>query len=81
MKTLHFQNVVRGIFRYIKPKDMITTGNDSNKKFPIKVDLDAEKKIQAEAYKHRIRVKEYFRDFDKLRKGVVSEAHVFLKFS
>ena len=45
-------------------------------KQPIKVDLDAEKRIQAEAFKHRIRVKEFFHDFDKLRKGVVSEAGV-----
>ena len=45
-------------------------------KFPIKVELDAEKKIQADAFKHRIRINEFFHDFDKLRKGVVSEAHV-----
>ena len=45
-------------------------------KFPIKVELDAEKKIQAMAFKYRIRVKEFFHDFDKLRKGVVSEAGV-----
>lgn len=46
--------------------------------FPIRVVLDAEKKIQAEVYKNRIRVTEFFRDFDKLRKGYVSEAAVTL---
>ena len=57
---------------------MIAQGADASKdKFPIKVELDAEKKIQAEAFKNRIRVKEFFRDYDKLRKGVVSEAAVF----
>lgn len=49
-------------------------------KFPLKIELDAEKRIQAEAFKQRIRVKEFFRDFDKLRKGVVSEAGVFIYF-
>ena len=52
------------------------SSEDSKTLFPIKVDLDAEKKIQAEVYKNRIRVTEFFRDFDKLRKGYVSEAAV-----
>jgi len=56
---------------------MLAEGPDTAKgKFPIKIELDAEKKIQAESFKHRIRVKEFFRDFDKLRKGVVGEAGV-----
>ena len=45
-------------------------------KFALTIEMDAMKKIQAEVYKHRIRVKEYFHDFDKLRKGSVSEAAV-----
>jgi hypothetical protein len=49
-------------------------------KFPLKIELDAEKRIQAEAFKQRIRVKEFFRDFDKLRKGVVSEAGVNIHY-
>jgi hypothetical protein len=78
MKTLHFQNVARGTKRRVSPiVDMMTEDPAAAKdKFPIKIELDVEKKIQAEAYKHRIRIKEFFHDFDKLRKGVVSEAHV-----
>ena len=57
--------------------DMIAKGPDAPQdQFPIRVDLDAEKKIQAEAFRNRIRVTEFFRDFDKLRKGYVSEAAV-----
>lgn len=38
------------------------------------VELDVEKRLQALVAKDRIRVKEFFLDFDKLRKGVVGEA-------
>jgi hypothetical protein len=38
------------------------------------VELDAEKRLQALIAKHRIRVKEFFIDFDKLRKGQVGVA-------
>lgn len=78
MKTLHFQNVVRGTFpRPPISLDMIAQGGETAKdKFPIKVELDVEKRIQAEAIETRMRVSEYFRDFDKLRKGAVSEAAV-----
>lgn len=38
------------------------------------VELDVEKKLQALVAKDRIRVKEFFIDFDKLRKGTVGEA-------
>jgi len=52
-------------------------GSEEGKdKYPLKIVLDAEKRIQAEVLKQRIRIKEFFRDFDKLRKGVVSEAGV-----
>jgi len=80
MKTLHFQNVVRGTKSLASTIiDMLAEDPAAAKdKFPIKVELDAEKKIQAEAFKHRIRIKEFFHDFDKLRKGVVSEAHVHI---
>lgn len=37
-------------------------------------ELDAEKKLQALIAKDRIRIKEFFIDFDKLRKGYVGEA-------
>jgi len=40
------------------------------------VELDVEKKLQALVAKDRIRVKEFFIDFDKLRKGQVGEAAV-----
>ena len=40
------------------------------------LELDIEKKIQALVAKDRIRIKEFFIDFDKLRKGYVGEAGV-----
>jgi hypothetical protein len=47
------------------------------------VELDVEKRLQALIAKDRIRIKEFFIDFDKLRKGWVGEAAVssFLLFS
>lgn len=40
------------------------------------VELDIEKRLQALVAKDRIRVREFFIDFDKLRKGWVGEAAV-----
>jgi len=40
------------------------------------VELDVEKRLQALIAKDRIRIKEFFIDFDKLRKGWVGEAAV-----
>jgi hypothetical protein len=34
---------------------------------------DTEKRIKAEAVMKHIRLKEFFKDFDKLRKGVVTK--------
>jgi len=36
--------------------------------------LDVEKRLQALAAKDRIRIREFFLDFDKLRKGYCGEA-------
>lgn len=44
----------------------------------MKVELDVEKRLQALVAKDRIRIKEFFIDFDKLRKGFVGEAAVSL---
>lgn len=40
------------------------------------LELDVEKRLQAMVAKDRIRIKEFFIDFDKLRKGYVGEAAV-----
>jgi len=40
------------------------------------VESDVEKRIQALVAKDRVRIKEFFIDFDKLRKGYVAEAAV-----
>lgn len=40
------------------------------------VELDVEKRLQAAVAKDRIRIREFFIDFDKLRKGTVGEAAV-----
>ena len=42
-------------------------------KHTLHIEGDIEKYIKAEAYKHQLRVKDFFEDFDKLRKGTVSE--------
>ena len=42
----------------------------------MRIELDVEKRIQALVAKDRIRIKEFFIDFDKLRKGYVGEAGV-----
>jgi hypothetical protein len=38
------------------------------------VELDVEKRLQAVVAKDRVRIKEFFIDFDKLRKGQVGVA-------
>ena len=40
------------------------------------VELDVEKRLQAVVAKDRVRIKEFFIDFDKLRKGQVGVAPV-----
>ena len=40
------------------------------------VELDVERRLQALVAKDRVRIKEFFIDFDKLRKGWVGEAAV-----
>jgi hypothetical protein len=40
----------------------------------LNIELDVERRIQALVAKDRIRIKEFFIDFDKLRKGYVGEA-------
>lgn len=48
----------------------------------LNIELDVERRMQAMVLKERIRIKEFFIDFDKLRKGFVGEAGVsFLLFS
>jgi len=42
----------------------------------LNIELDVEKRMQALVAKERIRIKEFFIDFDKLRKGFVGEAAV-----
>ena len=40
------------------------------------VELDVEKRIQALVVKDRVRIKMFFIDFDKLRKGTIGESAV-----
>jgi hypothetical protein len=42
----------------------------------LNVELDVEKRLQADVLKDRIRIKQFFIDFDRLRKGYVGEAAV-----
>ena len=57
-------------------------GHQSNYQGPAGVlrhEDDIEKRIQARIAKDGVRIREFFIDFDKLRKGVVGEAHVSVK--
>ena len=45
------------------------------------VELDVEKRLQAVVAKDRVRIKEFFIDFDKLRKGQVGVAPVSIHIS
>ena len=38
-------------------------------------------KIQAEVIMKRIRIREFFKDYDNLRKGIVSESQVKIRIS
>jgi hypothetical protein len=67
MTTLHFQNI----------KDQVLKDPTQLQKSPIKLCLDIESKIRAKILKERIRIKEFFRDYDKLRKGFTSYAYVY----
>jgi hypothetical protein len=42
----------------------------------LNIELDVEKRLQADVLKDRIRIKQFFSDFDRLRKGYVGEAAV-----
>ena len=42
----------------------------------LNVELDVEQRLQAVVLKDRVRIKQFFIDFDKLRKGTVGEAAV-----
>lgn len=66
----------------------IISDNDNKNQFGIprpqqllNVELDVEKRLQAMVLKDRIRIKQFFIDFDRLRKGTVGEAAVsFLSY-
>ena len=45
-------------------------------KHNLKIEQDIEKYIKAEAYDHQIRIKDFFEDYDKLRKGYITEDKV-----
>ena len=51
-------------------------GGFGNSKQLLNVELDVEKRLQADVLKDRIRIKQFFIDFDRLRKGYVGEAGV-----
>ena len=46
----------------------------------INVELDVEKRLMAVVLKDRVRIKQFFQDFDRLRKGVVGIAAVSTYF-
>jgi len=63
----------------VKAMGSCQTGHPSNyqgQSATLQVENDIEKRIQALIAKDGIRLREFFIDFDKLRKGVVGEAAV-----
>jgi hypothetical protein len=66
MTTLHFQNIKADVLK--DPEKLQSS--------PIRLCLNIETKIQAKILKERIRINEFFRDYDKLRKGYTSYAYV-----
>ena len=46
----------------------------------MKKENDVERRLQAVVAKDRVRIKEFFIDFDKLRKGTVNQAAVSIKY-
>ena len=70
--TAPFGNVIKAMSR-------CQTGHPSNyqgQSATLQHEQDVEKRIQALIAKDGIRLREFFIDFDKLRKGVVGEAAV-----
>lgn len=56
------------------------TGNGFGKpQTLLNIELDVEKRLQAVVLKDRVRIKQFFLDFDRLRKGFVGEAAVRIK--
>lgn len=45
-------------------------------KHTLQIDYDIEKYIKAEAFLEQFRIRDFFEDFDKLRKGYVTEDKV-----
>jgi hypothetical protein len=58
-------------------QNQMTVGNGKPRQL-LNVELDVEKRLQAEVLKDRIRIKQFFIDFDRLRKGYVGEAGVLI---
>ena len=60
--------------------DFVALGQNPTEKH-LQVERDIEKRIKGEVYQKGIRVKEFFFDYDKLRKGIVTEDKVITMFS
>lgn len=75
VQTVPFSNVVSTLTRseHGHPSNYQTTDK-------LKCELDVEKRLQAFVAKDGVRVKEFFIDFDKLRKGYCGEAAVSFNF-
>ena len=70
MTTLHFQNI----------KEQIIKDPSKQESSPIKLCINIEERVKAKILKDRIRVREFFRDYDKLRKGYTSYAYVYTNY-
>ena len=57
----------------------IKKGMSTSAKTSISMNTDIEMLIKAEVFKKQIRIKDFFVDFDRLRRGVVTEDKVFFK--
>jgi len=74
--SVSFSNITQHMSKSAHGHPSSYQGNNSN----LTIDNDVERQLQALACKDGIRVKEFFIDFDKLRKGTCGEAAVSYTF-
>lgn len=74
VQTSQFSNLVQHMSHSAHGHPSSFQGEKGNK--ALNLELDVEKRLQAFVAKDGVRIKEFFIDFDKLRKGTCGEAAV-----
>ena len=76
VQTTQFSNMVQHMSHSAHGHPSSFQGTAGNK--TLQLESDVERRLQAFAAKDGVRIKEFFIDFDKLRKGTCGEAAVSL---